>query len=329
LLETLRQIYESGDAGLAATAFAKEHLGAVRPGANSISQTIGFAERHGTTVRGGDPDCTIAVLALLRRPAEATWGAVIDEAQAYLNAAWGLEIWERFNTSLNGRYPFLANGPDCAFEEFSRFFAPGGVFWSFYDAELKPFLDRTGTPRIVYRHGLDLGPKTIAAIAKVQDFRDALFSETPGALGFSFRVKPVQTSRVSGTPPFARTSRLTVGESRLVYDMGYARETPVSWPGDNRAGGASVGVTMDGPNPEGLQFDGPWGLFRLLEKSQLEARTATESRVSWTLRHADYSILIPYDMRCTTSKNPLQPGFLRFECPRQISAVPGEGGELP
>jgi hypothetical protein len=34
-------------------------------------------------------------------------------------------------------------------------------------------------------------------------------------------------------------------------------------------------------------------------------------------------------MRCTTSKNPLQPGFLRFECPRQISAVPGEGGELP
>ena len=324
LLETVRQIHESGDAGLAATAFAKEHLGALRPGANSISQTVAFAERHGTTVAGGDPACTSAVLTLLRRPAEATWGAIIGESQAYLDAAWGLEVWERFNSTLSGRYPFLANGPDCAFEEFSRFFAPGGVFWSFYDAELKPFLDRNGTPRVVYRHGLELGPRALAGITKVQDFRDALFSETPGALGFSLRVKPGQTIRASGNAPFARTSRLTIGEERIVYDMGYSKETVVAWPGQSRSGGASIGVTMDGPNPEGAQFEGPWAFFRLLEQAQHEALGATEARVSWTLRHNDYSIQIPYDMRSTTSKSPLSPGFLRFECPRQLSPQPGE-----
>jgi type VI secretion system protein ImpL len=325
--EALRQLQESGDPGLTSTQYAKQLLAEVTPGETAISASIRFAERHAADTISGEADCTNAVRLLLRRPAEAAWGAIVRESQLYLDAAWSTDVWEPFQSSLTGKYPFVPSGPDAPFAEFSRIFAPGGVFWTFYDQELAPFLDRDGSARIIYRHGLKLGDETKRSIAKAFAFRDALYRRDPAALGFSFRVKPMQTVKASGTPPFAQTSILTLGGTRIVYDMGLARDRNVDWPGDAPEGGARLSTTMDGPEPNALEFDGPWAFFRLLDQAAVEVRSDSESIVRWTLeRPGSYSIEVPYEFRAAQNVNPLRPGFFEFACPRQIGPSPTGAG---
>ena len=327
LVEELRGMQEKGDVGFDATAYAKNLLGGAT-GPSPLPESVRFAERHCSDVLGGNSDCTSALLTYLRRPAESAWGAILLDAQSYLDAAWDLNVYEQFNETLTGKYPFQPGGPDAAFEEFNRFFAPGGVFWTFHDNELKPFLDHAGEPRLLYGHALEIGPKTTTAIRKASDIQRALYSSASGSLEFSFRITPAQTKKISGAAPFARTTHLTVGETRVVYDMGLRRESTVSWPGENAVGGARVGATMDGPDPDGKSYDGPWAFFRLLEDATVSGITDTQYDIRWTLRHDDYAIEVPYDVRTTSSRNPFPPGFLRFECPRQVGPGPG-GPALP
>ena len=77
-------------------------------------------------------------------------------------------------------------------------------------------------------------------------------------------------------------------------------------------------VFVDGPAPGSLKGDGPWGLFRLLAQGTVAPETDTRSRVSWRLEHASYAIDVPYEVTTSSSVNPLRPGFLQFDCPRQI-----------
>lgn len=325
IVEALRQLAESGDPGLAATQYAKLMLAEPAPIDAPIPVSIRTAERHCADVLTGEEQCAAALRAFLRRPAEGAWGAVIRQSQLYLDSAWGTSMWEPFRT-LTGKYPLLANGPDCPIEEFNRFFAPGGVFWTFYDGDLAPFFDRDGRPKVVWAHGLSIGPEADIAIRKAILFRDAFFRETPGALAFSFKVKPAQTSRVSGEPPFVRTTILAVGESRVIYDMGLSKENRLVWPGETQAGGARISATTDGDEPDGISFDGPWALFRLLDRATVEAKSDIEYRVVWTLeRKGSYAIAAPYDVRAAAAANPFSREFFQFDCPRQLGPSAGGG----
>ena len=98
----------------------------------------------------------------------------------------------------------------------------------------------------------------------------------------------------------------------------------MEWPGESQEGVARVSATMDGPAPRSLEFEGPWALFRLLERAQIQANSDSEYTVTWTLeRPGGYSIGVPYDMRAASTTNPLAPGFFDFSCPRQIGPPPG------
>ena len=329
VVEALRQLAESGDPGLTSTQYAKQMLGDVVPVEAPIPSSLRNVDRYCADVLNGSEQCTSALRTILRRPAEAAWGAVTREAQLYLDAAWGTSVWDPFRT-LTGKYPFLKSGPDAPMEEFNRFFAPGGVFWTFHDGELAPFLDREGNAKVVWRHGLVLGPDAQTALRKAHQFRDALFREQPGTMSFSFRVKPQQTAKVSGDAPYARTTMLTVGGSRIVYDMGLAKETRVVWPGDAQESGARVSATMDGPEPESISFDGPWAFFRLLDRARVEPRTESEFQVTWTLeRKGSYAMAAPYEFRAGAAANPLTPDFFLFDCPRQLGPAPGGVASTP
>jgi type VI secretion system protein ImpL len=109
--------------------------------------------------------------------------------------------------------------------------------------------------------------------------------------------------------------------------MGLARDRNVDWPGDAPEGGARLSTTMDGPEPNALEFDGPWAFFRLLDQAAVEVRSDSESIVRWTLeRPGSYSIEVPYEFRAAQNVNPLRPGFFEFACPRQIGPSPTGAG---
>ncbi len=327
LVEMLRQRQESGDVGSSSVQYGKAVLGGALTEKNPIAEAVVFAERHGTGLPGADPECTQAVRAALKRVPEAAWQGVLADAQRMLDVAWGNDVWGPFHDTLHGKYPFQSGGPDAPPAEFTRYFGPGGVFWNFYDADLSPFLDRDGNAKLMFGHGLRVAPETATAIRRATEFRRALFAHEAeaGKLGFTFRVKPSQTKKVSGQAPFVNATRLTVGETRVVYDMGLAKETKVPWPGEQAVESAGLSVTMGGSEPGALQFEGPWAFFRLLEKAKITTNSDTESEAVWRLERAgEYVIEIPYTIRAGTVPHPFRPGFFEFDCPRQIG--PGPGG---
>jgi type VI secretion system protein ImpL len=262
----------------------------------------------------------------LKRIPEAGWRGILADAQRMIDVAWGNDVWGPFHDTLNGKYPFQAGGPDAPLAEFTRFFGPEGVFWHFYDADLAPFLDREGNPKVLFRYGLRIGPEGKAAIGKAHDFRRALFTSEAeaGKMGFTFRVKPAQTIKVSGQAPYVRTSRLSVGETRIVYDMGLAKETKVAWPGPQGVENASLAVTMEGNAPGELGFEGPWAFFRLLDKGTFTTKTDTECEVRFRLeRPGEYAVDVPYEIRGSTVPHPFRAGFFEFNCPRELGQGAG------
>jgi type VI secretion system protein ImpL len=326
LVEMLRQRQESGDVGASSVQYAKALLGGAPMEKNPIAEAVVFADRHGLELPAADPAATASVRSLMKRVPEAAWRGILADAQRMLDVAWGNDVWVPFHETLHGKFPFQSGGPDAPAAEFTRFFGPGGVFWNFFDADLAPFLDRDGNARILFGHGLSISPEASTAIRKATDFRRALFAnETEaGKLGFTFRVKPSQTSKVSGKPPFVSATRLSVGETRVVYDMGASRETKVAWPGAQAMESASLSVTMGGNEPGSLQFEGPWAFFRLLEKGTLANRSDTDCDVRWRLeRPGEYAIEVPYSIRASTVPHPFRSDFFAYDCPRQIGPTGG------
>ncbi|HET9888840.1 MAG TPA: ImcF-related family protein, partial [bacterium] len=332
VLETLQQRQQSGDVGSSSVQFAKSVLGGTLTEKNAIAEACAFSDLHGTGLPGADLESTTAVRTLLKRTPEAGWRGILADAQRMLDVAWGNDVWGPFHDTLNGKYPFQSGGPDAPLAEFTRFFGTGGVFWNFYDADLAPFLDRDGNAKVMFRHGLLISPESAAAIAKAQEFRRALFADeaAPGKLGVTFRVKPAQTTKVSGQAPYVRTTRFSIAETRIVYDMGLSKETKVSWPGAQGIEGASVAVSMDGNEPGELNEPGPWGLFKLLDKSKITARTDSESEVRFRMERAgEYVIEVPYLIRASTVPHPFRASFFQFDCPRQLSPAPGSTAPAP
>lgn len=332
VLETLQQRQQSGDVGSSSVQFAKSVLGGTLTEKNAIAEACAFADLHGSGLSGSDMESTTAVGTLLKRAPEAGWRGILADAQRMLDVAWGNDVWGPFHDTLNGKYPFQSGGPDAPLAEFTRFFGPGGVFWNFYDADLAPFLDRDGNAKVMFRHGLLISPESATAIAKAQEFRRALFSDeaAPGKLGLTFRVKPEQTTKVSGQAPYVRTTRFSIGETRIVYDMGLSKETKVSWPGAQGVEGAAVAVTMDGNEPGELNESGPWGLFKLMDKSKITARTDSECEARFRMERAgEYVIEVPYLIRASTVPHPFRASFFQFDCPRQLSPTAGTATTVP
>lgn len=324
LIALLRQHEGSGDARGKAAEHTKTVLSGDRD--TPVPSAIALARTFASSITTGDFEATDAIEALLRRPAEATWRALLRETSRHLDARWSVEVRDQFR-ALDGRYPLSSVGADASREEFHRFFNPSGVLWGFYEAELAPYFDTGFEPHVEFGSALAVGVEMRQALEKAQELRSALFGPD-GRLGFTFQVTPRQTQGVSGSSPAVQTTQLRIGATDVDYSQGRSYAHPVTWPGDAQRSGASLrAIVASGDPPKSIVTEGEWALFRLLDEAEMTARTARESEVAFTLTHERYSIRVPYVMQASTSTNPLAPGFLHFTCPRQIG--PREGDANP
>ena len=66
------------------------------------------------------------------------------------------------------------------------------------------------------------------------------------------------------------------------------------------------------------EFEGWWGLFRLIQSADdlTSGADETQYRLQWTLPTADgHSVLVQFDLRAPGHKNPFRPGlFKEFHC---------------
>jgi type VI secretion system protein ImpL len=212
-----------------------------------------------------------------------------------------------------GRYPFVAGSSnDIPLDDFARLFAPGGLLDTFFNAQLRPFVNTAG-PNWKLQPAGDveppISPGDLAQFQRAAAIRDLFFG--PGGKDPSVRldITPLSADNVT------KQVTIDLGDQQIVYAHGPVRPVTVSWPGTpNRI--INARLAFDPPPSSGtpvIQTSGPWALFRLFDHGTLR-QTGSADRYNLDFTLGDRSA--SFEIRAGSVLNPLAPGLLRaFQCP--------------
>ncbi|MDV3504787.1 type VI secretion system membrane subunit TssM [Marinobacter sp. M-5] len=299
LHEYMRGIQESPDRGKAALQAARARMG----------------------LQGADPIFTLQRLAdnqpapldrMLDKLAAESWRVVLDQAVAQLERQWYREVYQPFQQALARHYPFNPGaGRDAALQDFERFFAPEGVLDTFYTDNLKLFLEdhpeHLGGSR---RAGL-VRNDVKAALAKAEDIRRAYFTRS-GSLDVEFALEPLNLSSNK------RRSVVNVDGQLVEFSHGPSQSIPLVWPNtlrDSVESRITLVPTQINRSPRSLSENGPWALFRLLDKADITGVSSSSVDVKFQLDDGQ----MRYRLHAASNTNPFTQELLAgYQIPRSL-----------
>jgi type VI secretion system protein ImpL len=237
-------------------------------------------------------------------------GSTLDEVKKAFNASGGPASLCR--QAVAGRYPFTAGSSnDIPLDDFAKLFAPGGLIDGFFNTQLRPFVDTSGTvwqPQPVEGVPAPISGADLAQFQRAAVIRDMFFGTGGTTLAVRFDLTPVSLD--SG----AKEVTLDLGGTTVTYANGPPRATQVTWPG--MSGSGSARLVFD-PVPAGstgaLQALGPWALFRLFDQGRL-VQAGSVDRYTLTFHLGDRQAV--FEIRAGSVLNPFASNVLRdFRCP--------------
>jgi len=299
LHDYMRNIQEAPDKGKAALVAARARMG----------------------LQGADPIFTLQRMAdnqpeplnrLLTRLATESWRVVLDQAVAQLEREWYREVYQPFQQNLARHYPFNPDsGRDVALQDFERFFAPGGVLDAFYQDNLKLFLEdhpeQVGDAR---RAGLVRGA-VLTSLENADRIRRAYFTRG-GSLDVEFALEPLNLSANK------RRSVVNVDGQLVEFSHGPRQSIPLVWPNTLRDSVESritlVPVQVN-RSPRSLSENGPWALFRLLDKADITGVSSSAVDVRFRVDDGD----MRYRLHAASNTNPFTQQLLAgYRIPRSL-----------
>ncbi len=314
----------------------EQELAAAAPGAAAVPATL-----QGS----GDP-VQLLLAEADRQPAPvsrwlrqiATGGNVMlgNAAAAAASAAFsGSDGPQELCRSLvDGHYPFdPGSQKDAPIDDFTRLFAPGGMLDSYYQSQIKPYVDTRGP---VWRaHALGgvsppVDEATIASFQRAAAIRDVFFPLGGGQPQIRFTLTAVQDGGAQGggaqgavTKGALTKGTLTLGGSSIATDA--TRPVTFTWPGAdgmNNAGLAfepGAAPAKDPANRQAtapdteLQETGPWALFRLLAAGRLRPEGSPDT---YALTFATGGQQAAFTLQAGSARNPFGRNVLAgFKCP--------------
>ncbi len=295
LYNTMAGLGSTSDVGSAAANLAAQRSG----GANN--DIIAQLQLH--SARLPDP-----VQALVKTMASGSLGLILGGVKNQLNRSLQSEVTSLCKTALEGRYP-IAKGSsrDVTLQDFGKFFAPNGVLDQFFNTHLKAFVDTSANPwKLISQDNKSVGISA-GVLNQFQDaakIRDVFFQGGGQTPSINFELKPIFLD--------ANASRfwLDFEGQQVDYRHGPARATPFKWPG------TAAGLVRYGfENAEGKQVsrseEGPWALFRLLDKAAIQKLAQDSYQITFT---AD-GLTARYELRANSVYNPFAFDALKnFRC---------------
>jgi type VI secretion system protein ImpL len=166
---------------------------------------------------------------------------------------------------VSGRYPFSpSSAVDVPPADFSRLFGAGGIFDSFFKANLASQVDTTRTPWVWLSGGTGPAGSSTSMLRQfetVQSIRDNYLNPS-GQLEQQFTLTPGDLD--AGSTRFT----LELDGQTLDYRHGPVRSQPFRWPGPAPGAGAVTFEDKNGSRPLAT-FQGPWAWFRMLDAATI------------------------------------------------------------
>ncbi|CAH2602725.1 IcmF-related protein [Rhodovastum atsumiense] len=207
---------------------------------------------------------------------------------------------------VNGRYPFDSSAAeDAPIDDFIRLFAPGGLLDSFFQSELRPYVDTSGEVWQARSLGGVAPPAdaaTVAAFQRAATIRAMFFPAGGAAPQLHFSLAPDPTAAAAATLRLGQAS-LETGTTAASAGL------TLSWPGSD--GMASAALAF-GSGPPAIETHGPWALFRLLDQGTAQPAGTGQIRLRFAAGGRDTAFLLrPGSARHPFARNPLR----GFRCP--------------
>ncbi len=295
----MRSIRESSDTGKAALDAARARLNLDGP--DPILNLRRLADNS--------PE---PVSRMLTRLADESWRVVLDSAADKLERRWHDDVVRPFQRQLAGRYPFSPGSErDAGIADFEEFFAPEGILDTFYEEQLKLFLE--DSPEQV--SGSDGGPLVRESVTdmleQAERIQEAFFTRS-GSLDVEFTLEPVH---LSGNK---RRSVADVDGQMVDYSHGPRNSVPLIWPNTLRESVESrvtLIPTEVNRSPRSLTKSGPWAWFRLLDEAELTGASRGSIDVAFTVDDGKMT----YRLHAADEANPFTESLLEdFSVPRRL-----------
>lgn len=230
-----------------------------------------------------------------------------------ITADWQTRVLPLCVAALEGRYPLQRHAAaDVTPDDFARLFAPNGLIDSFFNTELRPFVDMSHTPwraQAAYTGGVPIAAEALQQFQLAAKIRDSFFGAgtTPSV---RFEITPLSID------PDVKRVVLTVDGQQVSYQGGAAQPIVVQWPGPGGVRQSVITVEGTDGQKETLERSGAWSWFRLLDAGRLQS-LATPDR--WRATFSIGSHVVVYEIDTGSVMNPLAARDLtRFHCPRRF-----------
>ncbi|MCX7284959.1 MAG: type VI secretion system membrane subunit TssM, partial [Novosphingobium sp.] len=271
-------------------------------GADAVQSQMAMALGAVATSAGGAPP------QLQNFVAAATSGgstATTAAAQGALSDAYAQSVFPDCQLATQDRYPFVGTAQaDASLADIQRIFGLGGTLDSFIQARIVPLLDMSGP---VWRWNLQnpqtasLNPATPEEFVKARLLRDIL----AGGLNVKIEAKSFGAG--------VDSVDLVVGNTRYNFERGsLGTQKPLAWSPQGNLPVASVALMSAGQKVGGVDTEGPWALFRLMDAARKEnaGPLAVLATFGSGAQTAVFKISLPND------RNPFGRGGLwSFRCP--------------
>lgn len=225
-----------------------------------------------------------------------------------VESAWKSEIYGFCKNAINDRYPFASSNDEVTLADFIHMFSPDGIMDRFFKRNIEAFVD-TSSPS---------GWKNISnAEIKFPISQDAVnMFQRANIIKRVFFPGDVKEPRLSFTVELtdldikAKGFFFELGGQSISYQYGMQQAVPMVWPMGNNA------VTVKFTNvkygePTSFSLEGPWALFRLLQKQQFSRQSPTEFILNIDFS-GRYSTLL---FTASTIINPFQKNIMQgFRC---------------
>jgi type VI secretion system protein ImpL len=187
-------------------------------------------------------------------------------ARAQIAEAWRSSVAPFCQTALNNRYPFVGSSAvDVPLDDFSRLFGPGGLIESFFNQNLRPFVDTAVRPwrwRSVDNAQLGLSADSLIQFQRAAEIRDGLFASGPNMVA-KFELLPVSLD-----PAIAQIS-LDLDGQQLSYAHGPQQPQRLQWPGPGGRNQVRLTITPTAGPSTIVERTGPWAFYRLLDSARV------------------------------------------------------------
>ncbi len=194
---------------------------------------------------------------------------IMDNSKSQLNRLWQSEVMPLYQTGIQGRYPFSrASRNEITLEDFSRFFAQGGILDQFFNNNLKAFVDTSGRNwRMIAQNNraIAVSATALAQLQAANRIRQLFFAGSGLTPLVKFNLKPLSLGSN------ATLFWLNIEGQQTKYSQNEpAKSTAFQWPGTDGSRLVSFGFdTQDGKKLH-KEIEGQWAWFRVLEMAHIQ-----------------------------------------------------------